>query len=119
MTSTLLVVQFVLAIILTIIILLQKSSSMGLGAYSGSNDSLFGAKGPGNFLSKATMVIGLVFVINTIVLGYMYNQQRNQSAVDSIKTDSLIPTAPITTPQNTAPTAPGAAPVVPTVPASK
>ena len=119
MTSTLLVVQFVLAIILTIIILLQKSSSMGLGAYSGSNDSLFGAKGPGNFLSKATMVIGLVFVINTIVLGYMYNQQRNQSAVDSIKTDSLIPTAPITTPQTTAPTAPGAAPVVPTVPASK
>ena len=52
MTSTLLIVQFVLAILLTIIILLQKSSSMGLGAYSGSNDSLFGAKGPANFLTK-------------------------------------------------------------------
>lgn len=119
MTSTLLVVQFVLAIILTIIILLQKSSSMGLGAYSGSNDSLFGAKGPGNFLTKGTMVIGLVFVINTIVLGYMYNQQRNQSAVDSIKTDRLIPAAPISKTQNTAPTAPGTIPVVPTVPAGK
>ena len=44
MTSTLLIVQFALAIVLTIIILLQKSSSIGLGAYSGSNDSLFGAK---------------------------------------------------------------------------
>ena len=48
MTSTLLIVQFVLAILLTIIVLLQKSSSIGLGAYSGSNDSLFGAKGPAN-----------------------------------------------------------------------
>ena len=108
MTSTLLIVQFVLAILLTIIILLQKSSSMGLGAYSGSNDSLFGAKGPANFLTKATLGLGLAFVINTVVLGYLYNEQRNQSAVDTIKTDSLIPATPITqTPQApAAPTAP-------------
>ena len=78
MTSTLLIVQFVLAILLTIVILLQKSSSIGLGAYSGSNESLFGAKGPGNFLTKATMALGLIFIINTIVLGYMYNEQRNE-----------------------------------------
>ena len=109
MTSTLLIVQFVLAILLVIIVLLQKSSSMGLGAYSGSNDSLFGAKGPANFLTKATMALGLVFVINTLALGYLYNQQRNQSAVDSIKTDSLIPSTPVT---QTTPQAP-AAPVAP------
>ncbi|CAM4026859.1 preprotein translocase subunit SecG [Arcobacter cloacae] len=117
MTSTLLIVQFVLAILLTIIILLQKSSSIGLGAYSGSNDSLFGAKGPANFLTKATMALGLVFVINTLVLGYLYNEQRNQSAVDRIQTDSLIPSTPITqTP--VAPTAPEQ-PLVPTVPENK
>jgi preprotein translocase subunit SecG len=109
MTSTLLIVQFVLAVLLVIIVLLQKSSSMGLGAYSGSNDSLFGAKGPANFLTKATMALGLVFVINTLALGYLYNQQRNQSAVDSIKTDSLIPATPVTP---TTPQAP-AAPVAP------
>ena len=113
MTSTLLIVQFVLAILLTIIILLQKSSSMGLGAYSGSNDSLFGAKGPANFLTKATMALGLVFIINTVVLGYLFNEQRNQSAVDTVKTDSLIPTAPVSQSQSpVAPTAP-----VPTEPA--
>ena len=111
MTSTLLIVQFVLAILLTIIVLLQKSSSIGLGAYSGSNDSLFGAKGPANFLTKATMALGLVFVINTVFLGYLYNEQRNQSAVDSIKTDSLIPSTPVTqTPQ---------APAAPVAPVSK
>ena len=105
MTSTLLIVQFVLAILLTIIILLQKSSSIGLGAYSGSNDSLFGAKGPANFLTKATLGLGLAFVINTVVLGYLYNEQRNQSAVDTIKTDSLIPATPSTQTQQ-APAAP-------------
>jgi len=117
MTSTLLVVQFVLAILLTIIILLQKSSSIGLGAYSGSNESLFGAKGPGNFLTKATMAIGLIFVINTLVLGYMYNEKRNESAIDNVKTETLIPSmpAPIT---GNAPSAPISAPV-PTVPAAK
>ena len=106
MTSTLLIVQFVLAVLLVIIILLQKSSSMGLGAYSGSNDSLFGAKGPANFLTKATMALGLVFVINTVTLGYLYNEQRNQSAVDTVKTDSLIPATPIAPQAPVAPTAP-------------
>ena len=118
MTSTLLIVQFALAIVLTIIILLQKSSSIGLGAYSGSNDSLFGAKGPANFLTKATMALGLIFVINTVALGYLYNEQRNQSAVDTIKTDSLIPATPITQTEPTAPAAP-TADSVPTVPENK
>ena len=118
MTSTLLIVQFALAIILTIIILLQKSSSIGLGAYSGSNDSLFGSKGPANFLTKATMAIGLIFVINTVFLGYLYNEQRNKSAVDSIKTDSLIPSTPLTQTEPAAPAAPMASPV-PVIPENK
>ena len=105
MTSTLLIVQFVLAVLITITVLLQKSSSIGLGAYSGSNESVFGAKGPANFLTKATMALGLAFVINTLVLGYFYNEQRNKSAIDSVKTESLIPATPVTqTP--TAPVAP-------------
>lgn len=112
MTSTLLIIQFILAVAITISILLQKSSSIGLGAYSGSNDSLFGAKGPANFLSKATMFLGLLFVINTVTLGYLYNQEKLESAVDSVKTDTLIPTTPV---EQTAPVAP-AAPVVPAQP---
>lgn len=116
MTSTLLIVQFILAVVLTITILLQKSSSIGLGAYSGSNDSLFGAKGPGNFLTKATMVLGLVFVINTVTLGYIYNQEKLESAVDKVQAETLIPVAPkAETPAPAAPTTP----VVPTVPATK
>ncbi|NQY24239.1 MAG: preprotein translocase subunit SecG [Campylobacteraceae bacterium] len=106
MTSTLLIVQFVLAAFVVIAVLLQKSSSIGLGAYSGSNNSLFGAKGPGGFLTKVTMGLGLLFIINTLALGYFYNQQKLDSVVDGVKVESLIPS------KADAP----AAPVIPTLP---
>ena len=101
------IVQFVLAVLIVIVVLLQKSSSIGLGAYSGSNESLFGAKGPANFLSKATMALGLVFVLNTLFLGYTYNEERNKSAIDSVKIESLIPSSP-STQNSTTPSAPEA-----------
>ena len=95
-TSLLLIVQIVLVIVLVIAVLLQKSSSIGLGAYSGSNESVFGAKGPASFLTKATFTIGLLFVINTITLGYMYSQSAKASVVDDIveNTNVTAPTAP-------------------------
>ena len=84
MISTLLVVQIALAIAIVIAVLLQKSSSIGLGAYSGSNESMFGAKGPASFLAKATFALALLFVINTLAMGYLYNQDKNQSVADSV-----------------------------------
>ena len=107
MTSMLLIVQFVLVILLTIAVLLQKSSSIGLGAYSGSNESVFGAKGPGSFLAKTTFFLGFLFVANTIALGYFYAQAANKSVVDDITTPMTAPspTAPAST---LAPAAPAA-----------
>ena len=120
MTSTLLIVQFILAIMITIAVLLQKSSSMGLGAYSGSNESMFGAKGPGNFLTKMTFLFGLLFVLNTLVLGFLYNQDRQKSVVDDVEVNTLIPQVPKSPllPASTAPAAPNtpAAPIVPSTP---
>lgn len=92
-TSFLLIVQIVLVVILVIAVLLQKSSSIGLGAYSGSNESVFGAKGPASFLAKITFAIGFLFVVNTITLGYMYSSASTESIVDSITDGSNI-TAP-------------------------
>jgi len=99
MTSTLMIIQIILAILITITILLQKSDSIGLGAYSGSNESLFGAKGPTGFLAKATFTLALLFVINTLALGYLYNKESNRSVVDTLpkqetKTPSPVPTVP-------------------------
>lgn len=83
MTSILLVIQIILAIIITIAVLLQKSSSIGLGVYSGSNESLFGAKGPAGFMAKFTMLVGLIFIANTIALGYFYNKETSKSVMDN------------------------------------
>ncbi|SFV74886.1 Preprotein translocase subunit SecG (TC 3.A.5.1.1) [hydrothermal vent metagenome] len=96
-TSFLLIVQIVLVIVLVIAVLLQKSSSIGLGAYSGSTNSVFGAKGPNSFLAKTTFLIGFLFVINTITLGYLYSQTTKTSVVDTLATptDVVAPKAPV------------------------
>ncbi len=92
MISTLLVVQIALTIAIVIAVLLQKSSSMGLGAYSGSNESMFGAKGPASFLAKATFTLALLFILNTLAMGYLYNQKKSHSVVDTISTSTSVPT---------------------------
>lgn len=92
MISTLLVVQIALTIAIVIAILLQKSSSIGLGAYSGSNESMFGAKGPASFLAKATFTLAILFVLNTLAMGYVYNQEKAHSVADTISTSTSVPT---------------------------
>ena len=121
MASTLLIVQLVLTILIIIAVLLQKSSSMGLGAYSGGNDTMFGAKGPANFLVKITFTLGALFVINTIALGFTYNSERQKSVVDTLNTNSLIPQAPVhpaVAPAPTAPVAPVTTTDIPAVPSA-
>ncbi|HIP02309.1 MAG TPA: preprotein translocase subunit SecG [Campylobacterales bacterium] len=107
MTSVLLILQFALAVILTIIVLLQKSSSIGLGAYSGSNESVFGAKGPAGFLTKITFGLGFLFVVNTLALGYFYNQEKKSSIVDNITIEQNVPSSGVAS-KVAAPTAPSA-----------
>jgi len=94
MTGIFFTLQIILAIILVILALLNKSSSMGFGTYSSSNDSVFGAKGPMDFLTKATITIGFLLVLNTLTLVYLYNKQANSSVTDNIKIEHKTP-API------------------------
>lgn len=115
MTSTLLIIQIVLAIVITIAVLLQKSSSIGLGAYSGSNESVFGAKGPTGFLAKLTFTLAFLFIVNTLALGYYYTTANSASVLDNI-----VPTNNATVPAAPAETAPlNVAPPAPTVPTAK
>lgn len=107
MQEILLVLQFVLAVVVTIVVLLQKSSSIGLGAYSGSNESVFGAKGPTGFLTKLTFIVGFLFVVNTIALGYLYNKEYSKSVIDDIDIERFVPNVPQeSTGENSAPSVP-------------
>lgn len=111
MSSIFLILQFVLAVVLTILVLLQKSASLGLGAYSGSNESLFGAKGPAGFLAKITFILGVLFIANTITLGYFYNQSFRGSVIKDEKVLPQSVPAPVTPSLNL--TLPDAAPKAP------
>lgn len=101
MSTVFVVIEIILSIIIVGVVLLQKSSNLGLGVYSGSNESLFGAKGPAGFLAKLTMFLGLLFLANTIFLGYQFNAQQEKSVFDSQKeATSSKPTAPLNAPLN-------------------
>ncbi len=97
MTSILMTFQIILVIAIVILVLLQKSESMGLGAYSSSNNSVFGAGGPMNFLTKATMILGFLFVLNTLTLVYLYNKEANTSALDKVNIKKVEKQLPVPT----------------------
>lgn len=65
----LLFIEVLSAFLLVVLILMQKSKSQGMGlAFGGSmGESLFGAQ-MGNVLTKATVILAAVFMINTTLL---------------------------------------------------
>lgn len=107
MESFLQIALIIVAILITITVLLQKSSSIGLGAYSGSNESLFGAKGPASFLAKATFILGFIFVLLAITLGMVYNDLKDASVTDQ------KPATPIEAPAAAPKAAPATVPAAP------
>ena len=100
MENILLIAMIVIAVLIVISVLLQKSSSIGLGAYSGSNESVFGARGPASFLAKTTFILGFSFVVLAIWLGMVFNESKNISATDGLTmeanvTKAIAPAAPV------------------------
>jgi preprotein translocase subunit SecG len=100
----LIILEAVCSLSLIGLILLQKSKSEGLGLAfgGGGNDSLLGARA-GNVLTKATVGIGLVFLVNTMVLGMMFAGSSSPSLMDQVE---VAAPAPIEQPAPVAPIAP-------------
>ena len=67
MENILLVVNLVLAIILVLLILVQKSEggALGIGV---SQDNFMLSRSAGNFMSKATAVVATLFIICSLAL---------------------------------------------------
>lgn len=91
------------------LILLQKSKDGGLGLAfgAGGNDSLFGARA-GNVLTKATVGIGITFLVNTLILGMLFAGSASKSLMDD---SSLVQPVPME--QAAMPQAAAEVPVVP------
>ncbi|MDD3275942.1 MAG: preprotein translocase subunit SecG [Kiritimatiellales bacterium] len=96
------------------LILLQKSKDGGLGMAfgSGGNDSLFGARA-GNVLTRATVGIGIVFLVNTLVLGVLFAGSASESMIEKELGAQPVPMEQSAIPQ----AAPAEMPEIPAMPA--
>jgi len=85
--ALLIVVLVLCGLLLIGLILLQKSKSEGLGLAfgAGAGESLFGARA-GNVLSRATVVLGCVFIAACLLLGMSYGQ-RETTLMDGVASD--------------------------------
>lgn len=107
------VIHITSAILIVLVVLLQagKSGGMAFGAASNSQ-SVFGASGAGNFLTKLTTIFAFIFMMTS--LGLTCQQaQRSGSSVMNVNVGTTPPPPPTTlpeTPTNTTPPAPSAPP---------
>ena len=106
MFTFLLIVQTLVAASLVAVILMQRSEGGGLGV-GGSSSGFMTARGAADFLTRATAVLGALFIILSISLAALAGVTREPTKVD---TSLLNQTAPAAAP-GVVPLAPNAAPV--------
>jgi preprotein translocase subunit SecG len=71
MYEMLLVVYLIVSIILVGFVLIQQGKGAGMGASfgSGASNTVFGAGGSGNFMTRTTGILALAFFVLSLVLG--------------------------------------------------
>jgi len=80
MENIILSINIILAFILVVVILLQKSEggALGLGA---SQDSFITSRSAGSFLTKTTAIVAALFIITSISLTIMSKEEFSSSSV--------------------------------------
>lgn len=92
MYETILLVVFLLAAIAIIgLVLVQNGKGAGMGASfgAGASATLFGSGGTGNFLTRLTSILGLVFFIVSIALAN-FNSSTHSDFSNLEKNDDEI-----------------------------
>lgn len=74
--TLLLVLQVIVAITLIGFILIQhgKGADAGAAFGSGASATVFGSRGSGNFMTRATTVLATIFLANSLLLAYLSSQ---------------------------------------------
>ncbi len=87
LNALLLVAQVLLSISLIALVLLQhgKGADAGAAFGSGASATVFGAKGSGNFLTKATSIIAALFFATCLSLAYLASHREGPTSImDSV-----------------------------------
>lgn len=87
--SVVLVGHTIVALLIIVLVLLQRGKGADAGAAfgSGASGTVFGARGSSNFFSRATAVMATVFFVSSLGLAYLSSQGSGAP-------DSLLERAP-------------------------
>jgi len=98
------VIHILVSIGLILVVLLQTGKGAEIGAVfgGGSSSTIFGSSGAGNFLTKLTTGMAIVFMLTSLTLGYFAGHTPSASIFDS-----RTPSAPLPSPSQPPPTAQG------------
>ena len=108
------ILHVIVSIGLILVVLLQTGKGAEIGAvFGGSSSTIFGSSGAGNFLTRLTTGMAIVFMMTSLALGYFAGRKPSATIFDS-RTPAA---APSTAPAQQQ-TAPAAAPV-PAAPATQ
>jgi preprotein translocase subunit SecG len=96
-TSILLVVQVLLSISLIVLILMQhgKGADAGAAFGSGASATVFGARGSGNFMTRATTAIAILFFLVCLSLAYLSSKRATPDSVTGSVTAQEVEMAPV------------------------
>jgi preprotein translocase subunit SecG len=102
---------------LIVVVLLQtgKGTDMGAAFGGGSSSTVFGSSGAGNFLTRMTTGMAVVFMLTCLTLGYFAEQGPVSSIFDSVTPQAQTggAAAPANVPATGSPEKPAAAPASP------
>ncbi len=93
MNTFLIVLHVMVCIVLILVVLLQrgKGSDMGAALGGGGSNTVFGSRGAGNFLTKLTTGAAIGFMLTSLSLSYLTNQETNLLVFDEETLEELTP----------------------------
>lgn len=92
MKDIILVIDILSAVGLVALVLLQqgKGADMGAAFGAGASQTLFGARGSANFLSRTTAVLAAVFFLSNMALAWLAtSEQREATGVPRSVTETV------------------------------
>ena len=74
-----------LSLILTVLLQAGKGAAMGSGLGAGSSQTMFGSSGAGNFLTKLTTGIAILFMVTSLTLAVFSTQKKSSSLIQGVE----------------------------------
>lgn len=95
MQSAVLIGHTLVAVLIIVLVLLQRGKGADAGAAfgAGASGTVFGARGSSNFFSRATAVLATVFFASSLTLAYMSSQ--HSTGPESLLEDARTLEAPL------------------------